>query len=305
MTSGSFKSCTLFTDNFSQDDTENWEYSNWSLVENKVTATGYGESSKLKSKRKYFLDKRKMKAAINLANDSFVKIDCTASWNEGASCFGIDIHNRKLIIYKAGSGLDNQSTSQGYTAEELESSAIEEDVINADGEYTIELVKDCTNHTLKLINDRNGKYSTVSHNGWGAGRQNEQYGFYAISGTYPKITFFGVYGMENPDVVFAGDSQTEGVYVSDKNKKICRTLSNTEYWIKVAISAKGGAKIQDIIDMFDYEYRIIKPKKMSLLIGANDIIHKNRYRSFCSKTKNVKVSSINSIYPLVSDSRTL
>ena len=288
MTSGSFKSCTLFTDNFSQDDTENWEYSNWSLVENKVTATGYGESSKLKSKRKYFLDKRKMKAAINLANDSFVKIDCTASWNEGASCFGIDIHNRKLIIYKAGSGLDNQSTSQGYTSEELESSAIEEDVINADGEYTIELVKDSTNHTLKLINDRNGKYSTVSHNGWGAGRQNEQYGFYAISGTYPKITFFGVYGMENPDVVFTGDSQTEGVYVFDRSKRYAELYRTQNIGLKVAISAKGGAKIQDIIDMFDYEYRIIKPKKMSLLIGANDIIHKTGTEVFEQKLRVLK-----------------
>lgn len=56
-----------------------------------------------------------------------------------------------MIIYKAGSGLDNQSTSQGYTTEELASSAIEEDIVNSSGEYTVELVKDSTNHILRLI----------------------------------------------------------------------------------------------------------------------------------------------------------
>lgn len=151
LTGADFKACTLFTDNFSKNDDVNWEYSNWSLTENKVTATEYGESSKLKSKRRYFLDKRKMRASLILGNDSIIKIDCTASWNEGASCFGIDMTNKKLIIYKAGSGLDNQSTSQGYTTEELASSAIEEDIVNSSGEYTVELVKDSTNHILRLI----------------------------------------------------------------------------------------------------------------------------------------------------------
>lgn len=288
LTGADFKACTLFTDNFSKNDTENREYSDWLLSENKVTATGYGESSKLKSKRKYFLDKRRMRASLILGNDSIIKIDCSASWNEGASCFGIDIPNRKLIIYKAGSGLDNQSTSQGYTTEELTSSAIEEDVVNSRGEYIVELVKDSTNHILRLINDRNGKYSIVSHDGWGAGRQNEQYGFYAISGTYPQIEFFGVYGMENPDVVFAGDSQSEGVYVSDRSKRYAELYRAQNISLNVAISAKGGAKIQDIIDMFDYEYNIIKPNKMSLLIGANDIIHNTGTENFEQKLRELK-----------------
>lgn len=94
LTGADFKACTLFTDNFSKNDDVNWEYSNWSLTENKVTATEYGESSKLKSKRRYFLDKRKMRASLILGNDSIIKIDCTASWNEGASCFGIDMTNK-------------------------------------------------------------------------------------------------------------------------------------------------------------------------------------------------------------------
>lgn len=285
---GVFKTCTLFTDNFSKNNAENWEYSNWTLAENKVTATGYGESSKLKSKRKYFLDKRRMRASLILGNDSIIKIDCTASWNEGASCFGIDIPDRKLIIYKSGSGLDNQFTSQGYTDEELTYSTIEEDIINPNGEYTIELIKDSTNHIFKMINDKSGKYTTVEHDGWGAGRQNEQYGFYAVSGTYPKIKSFGVYGMESPDVVFAGDSQTEGVYVSDRSKRYAELYRTQNIGLKVAISAKGGAKIQDIIDMFNYEYNIIKPKKMSLLIGTNDIIHNTGTEVFEQKLRELK-----------------
>ena len=40
--------------------------------------------------------------------------------------------------------------------------------------------------------------------------------------------------------------------------------------------------------MFDYEYRIIKPKKMSLLIGANDIIHKTGTEVFAQKLRMLK-----------------
>ena len=249
----------------------NWEAKDWSFSENGATPNSTGNTSYLRNTLKYHSDKRYMRARIKMGIDTILKIPVAGSdtkYGLGASCFSIDFLNKKLVIYQVGNGTDTQANSNGYTNTELVTATIPDDII-AEREYIIELHKDNTLNKLILTDTLTAKRVEVEHDGWGAGRQNQYYVFYVESGTLPTIVRFQVFSLNQPDVVFAGDSIMEGDSVSDRSKRCAEQYRQNHKNKKVVISALSGDNIDGIIDMFDTEYNIYRPKALSVLIGAN------------------------------------
>ena len=261
----------LFNDSFTTQDSTNWGFVGaWTTETNGIKPAAIGNTTYLLSKRVYHSDKRFMRMRILMGVNTKFMIPIvwggTINDGEGASCFSIDFSGKKLIIYSVGA--DNQATASGYTTTELNTTIIPDNLIGA-REYIIELHKNGTNHILRLFDTLTGEKVEVSHNGWAAGRQNQYYGFYVDSGALPTIMKFEVWSLNRPDVVFAGDSITEGVMVIDRTRRYAEQFRTNNINKRVVISARGGDTIDGILAKFATEYNIYKPKKLSVLIGAN------------------------------------
>ena len=218
----------------------------------------------------YHSDNRYIRIDATITPNSIIKIPCAwggISSGEGASCFAIDLQNKKVIIYSVGDGTDTQGNSFGYTNTELAYTTI-----TADGylgnDYIVELHKDGLVHKLVLTNKLSGVSTSVTHAGWGAGRQNQYYYIQNIQGSI-TINSSEIFSLYNPDIVFVGDSMTEGVGVSDRTLRYAELFRTNNVKLNVVISARGGDNIDGVLTKFDTEYNIYKPKKMSVLIGAN------------------------------------
>lgn len=264
----------LQEDNLTSDN-GNWEFGNesWNYSVEGVTPKNYGAEYYARNKKVYHSDRRFMRVRVKLGSDSFFRIPCSygtgINSGEGASCFGVDMSNKKLIIYASTNPLDTQYSAVGYDLNnELDTTEIPTKMIG-NREYIVELHKFGTTSTLILLDTLTGQKVSVSHDGWGCGRQNELYGFYAVRGTMPIFQKFEVYSFDNPDIVFVGDSITEGVYVYDRTQRYAELFRTTNPDKCVVISARGGDTIDGILKKFDTEYNIYKPKLMSVLIGEN------------------------------------
>ena len=149
---------------------------------------------------------------------------------------------------------------------------VEEDIptdMVGEREYIVEIHKDSTNHIIKLYDTLTGKVVECTYNGWEAGRQNQHYYFYCEEGTFPIIKKFQVFSLNRPDVVFDGDSITEGVGVTDKNNRYAELFRINNPDKKVVISARGSGDINLTLSKFESEYNIYRPKILCVLIGAN------------------------------------
>ena len=247
---------------------------NWNTT-NGLRPNAMGDTTYIRHKKTYHSDDRYMRATVNMGIDTFLRIP--VSWHydknsvndgEGASCFGVDFKNKKLLIYEVGNGKDNQLSSSGYTDTILKSATIPDDMVG-NMDVVIELRKEDTKHLFTLCNYKTGKTVSVEHDGWGAGRQNQHYAFFLESGTAFTLKNMSVYSLDKPDVVFVGDSITEGVWVLDRTKRYV-SLYRKQYPEKnIVISARGGANIDNVLEKFESEYNIYRPKMMSVLIGAN------------------------------------
>lgn len=267
----------LQEDNLTSDN-GNWEFGNesWIYSDEGFTPNNYGAEYYARNKKVYHSDRRFLRLKVKLASDSFFRIPCSYNKNgtgindgEGASCFGVDMANRKLIIYASTNPLDTQSSAVGYDlGNELETIELPTKMIG-NREYIVELHKFGTKSTLVLLDTLTGEKVSVSHDGWGCGRQNELYGLYAVSGTMPVFEKFEVYSFDKPDIVFVGDSITEGVYVYDRTQRYAELFRDANPDKCVVISARGGDTIDGVLEKFDTEYNIYKPKLMSVLIGEN------------------------------------
>ena len=276
---------SLFEDKFSGINLSEWTKSGTWSISDGIIPSAIGNTTYIQSKRVYHSDKRFMRVTVELSPTSIFKIP--VSWGgiaggEGASCFAIDFANKKIIIYSVGTGLDTQYTSIGYTNTELISTVIPDAVIGT-RTYKIELHKDGLIHKLILMDTLTGKHIEATHTGWAAGRQNDYYGFYSEAGTL-KIKEFEVFSLNRPDIVFSGDSITEGVYVYDRTKRYAEQFRANNPNKKVVISARGGDTVNGILTKFFTEYNIYKPKILSVLIGANGgntLANLNQIKSNC------------------------
>lgn len=250
---------------------QNWVSKNWTFSESGATPDTLGDTAYIRNKHIYHSDKRFMRTRIEMGVDTVLKIPVVMSdikTGYGASCFCVDFSNKKLIIYKVGNGSDSQAQTSGYTNEILKESIIPENMIG-NREYILELHKDNTKNRLILLDTLTAQRVEVEHDGWGAGRQNHFYAFYVASGHLPTIRRFQVYSLNRPDIVFAGDSITEGHGVADRTKRYADQYRRSHPEKKVVISALSGDSIEGIIRKFETEYNIYKPRILSVLIGAN------------------------------------
>lgn len=258
--------------------TNKWTFgSTWTYSTEGATPPAIGAENYMRNTSIYYSDRRYMRVTALMGTDTKLMVVCgygnSLNDGEGASAFGVDFGNKKLIIYGvdsiwSGSG-DEIATSIGYDlTKELEVTAIPDSAIGA-RKYIIELRKYGTISQLTLMDTKTGEHISVSHDGWACGRQNQLYGFYCESGTLPTLSDFGVYSENNPDIVFAGDSITEGVYVTDRKYTYPNRYRSELPSKKVVVSARGGQTIGGLMSLFESEWNIVRPKAISLLIGAN------------------------------------
>lgn len=241
----------------------------WNITENGVTPTGTG--AYLTLERVYNTDNRDLKIRTSLKSNSFIKIPCSyggINAGTGASCFGIDFVSKKIIIYATGNGSDDQTHSTGYTTNILKSEIIPDSFIK-DGDYIIEVGKRVNLHILTLRNALTGESVSVTHDGWGAGCQHEKYNFLHVSGGVPTIKYLSVSALNRPDLIFVGDSITDGAFVIPRSQRYGDILRSDNPELKVVISARSGGTINDVLGKFSSEYNIYRPKKMSVMIGTN------------------------------------
>lgn len=256
----------------------NWTFgAAWSFGSQGATPPSAGSGNWIRNKSAYYSDCRKMRVSVIMGIDT--KLMLTNSYGngitngEGASAFLIDFANAKIQMfgvpaYKYENG-DAQPTSNG-----VDISIIAEEINIPSGmignrKYIVEVEKVSTKSIVRLYDTLTGEMIEVSHDGWYVGRQNELYGFYCAEGTLPTLSDFIVYSVKEPDIVFAGDSITEGVYVADRMRRYAELYRQNHKEKRVVISARGGQTIDGLMSLFESEWNIMRPKIISLLIGAN------------------------------------
>lgn len=266
----------LFSDDFSTQK-NSWIATDWNFdADNKRwTSTTTGRDKRLFLNRIYNLNKRKATFRIIPSADSDFRIELRNGLTgvvDGESMFSINFAEQKIKIFNVLlAGFPNANVeSYGVS----ETSVLKEVPLNipfvAGREYIVELRYEETLHTLIVIDTISGSKTTLTQDGWIGGRQQQSYSFYVFTGGVVSIKDFKVFALENFfDVVFVGDSITEGVMVQDKSKRWWKQM---EPFIdgKIAVCARGGQTVQDIIDKFPYELAILKPKYAVFLIGIND-----------------------------------
>jgi lysophospholipase L1-like esterase len=236
-----------------------------------------GETTYIRLKKIYHSDKRYMRIGVKMGIDTKAMFVMSWSWNnqqvinvgEGASCFAVDFSNKKLLMYAGGQGTDEQPSGEGYdTSNVIESVDIPQEAIGS-RDYIIEIHKDGLTSKLILMDKLSGVHVEVAHTGWAVGRQNQYYGFYCESGTLPTFHDIDIESLNRPDIVFVGDSITEGVYVNDRTQRYAEKFRSLYPNKKIVISARGGDYANGVLWKFPTEFDIYRPKVMSLLIGAN------------------------------------
>lgn len=250
-----------------------------------LTFTEYGDTNYIYLNKPYFSDKRFARFSVLMGSDTILLIPVANIKDKqnktgGSSCFSVDFKNRKIVIYASGDGSDTQGGSSSYynLKNELETVELPTEFIK-NGEYIIEIHKNNIESSLIIFNASSGDSYSVSHDGWGAGRQNDYYSMYCQEGTFPTIRDFSVYSLNNPDVNEVGDSISEGVGVVDRSKRFTQQFRDSNKDKKVVISARGGATIIDVCSIFKSEFIYTNPKKISMLIGTNiGISSGNMYR---------------------------
>jgi len=194
----------------------------------------------------------------------------TAGNEDGASMFSINFAAGKLRIFNVllGPYPNPEIASAGVS----ETSVLKEENLIpyvAGREYVVELKFEDMAHTLSVTDSITGARSVLYSNGWSGGRQQQSYSFYIFAGSFASIKDVAVYALDNYyDAIFAGDSITEGIMVYDKTKRWWK-LMEPHIQGKIAVSARGGQTLQDLINRFPDEIAILKPKYLIVLIGIN------------------------------------
>lgn len=265
----------------------NWidNNSNW-IFSNGLTPKSVGETNvnNIKLNKPYHSDKRIMRFDINLFSDTVLDISMTRSNNntgEGESIYRIDIPNKRLIMFGAA------SNSRGVDLSNLlKVTNINFNIVDGN-KYLIEVEKNDFSYYFRIKDYLTANITEIELEGWGAGRQNHNYGFSWIAGeNAPTINNFKISMLNNPTCVFVGDSITEGVGMAsiDMNNENNYTYRYAEILRNKlgnsVISAMGGDTIGTIISKFDSEYNHIKPKAISVTIGTNGGVNSNTLEQF-------------------------
>ena len=272
-----FDYISLQNDELTSYNSNNWtKGGTWNYSSNGVKPASTGTSCYLQNKKIYYSDRRYMRVTVTMGADTVLMLPISygginAGW--GASCFAVDFSQKRLIMYgnDGHNGItgDYAPTNTGYNLNKVVEMAIIPDAMIGARDYIVEIVKHSLLSVLTIYDTLTGNSVSVSHNGSSVGWQNQLYGFYVESGTLPTLKNFEVYALKNPDVMFTGDSITEGAYVNDRSKRYSELFRTHNPSKRVVISARSGQTIQGLMDLFESEWNITRPKVISLLIGAN------------------------------------
>lgn len=207
---------------------------------------------------------RKMVMRIKPSADTNFYLEVT-NGAFGSSLFSINFATGKISIF------GNNSEVNGNTANSVDTilKASADFTYISGRQYIVELTYDKSNHIISLIDIVSGKKTTVEYDNWGAGRQLGYYSFYVKSGGKIEISYFKVSTLKPYyEVIFSGDSITEGVGVTDKSKRYYEIMKNwTDKTIgQLAIAGETGAGF--LIKM-DFELSYLKPKKLFITLGTN------------------------------------
>lgn len=264
----------IFKDNFSTKDLFNWTFNgSWNVVEGGIQSGANGEGNYMRSNRVYHYDKRRMRLKFSCGSDSVIRAFCSygSSMNAGNGATGIilDFVSKKLTLCKTGDGTDSQLWGSTINFSEELTSMKFPDKFGDAGDYILEFEKDELNISCTVFDCKTGHKVYVTHEGWGAGRLNQYFGVCPMSGTSIILKDFTVDALYNPDIVVVGDSITEGEGTTDKTKKYCSRLRTDCPDKTIVLSSRGGDTIYGVISKFYTEYLLVKPKVISILIGAN------------------------------------
>lgn len=265
----------------------------WSYSANGATPSAIGSSTYIRCKNIYHCDMRVMRIKALLGTDTKLMCPSYASNPLGTSCFSVDMANKTINIYPAlpygaspGYGDNMRQTSGFDTSVALTSAPIPDDMIG-NREYIVEIERNVETHIIRLYDTLTAKMVEVSHEGWAAGCQNEQYQFYCESGTLPTLSDFSVRTLNEPDIVFVGDSITEGAWCINRLETYANRFRKRFPSLKVMVSAKSGSQLSLHTDKWSTEFNLYKPKIISLLIGWNGGNTQNAFNTWATNCNNI------------------
>lgn len=247
----------------------------------KTSQIGTITTNVLKLNRVYHSDKRILRFSVNLNSSIRLGIGSTRydkNDGEGESFWEIDCVNMKLKMYKVNSNRLGVNLSDVAAQKDIP--------FTINGNYIVEVEKNDITYTLRLYDYTSGESVELKLVGWDSGRLLQYHTFVLLEGDAIKISSLSVSMLNNPNVVYVGDSIIEGVGMYSTDNNTPENLYNRYAELsrikakKSIISAAGGDNIDTIIKKFDTEYNIIKPKNMFMSIGTNGGISVNTESKF-------------------------
>lgn len=255
---------------FSSKDVGDFTNTTWEQTENGIQATGIGINNYIKLDKDYFCDIKHTRLKLRIGSDNrLVFAFASQSIGKGAlpSTFYIDMSTKKIGMYELSdpTGYAGQVSSEVWKEIDMPSGF-------SAGEYILDIIKDSYKSIIRLNNYLTGNYCELICNDiiWSVGAQNGPLYIYLDKGSdMPIIELLDIFTLKNPDVIFVGDSITEGLCVEDLRYRVGELFRANHPNHKVMIVARSGCTIDAILSRFELEFNIYKPKRMVVNIGAN------------------------------------
>ena len=177
-----------------------------------------------------------------------------------------------FVINCANSKLQMMSNENRFiTTNVFSEKDIDIPIINA-GSYIVDISRIDTTFQLKLIDKTTGQSVALTNaNNWNAGTMQDRIGFTWGAGTTPPaISNVRIYEPQNVDIIFVGDSITEGYGMLENLSKRYDALCLND--IKNSfISAASSDTIGDAAGRMTNELSKNKPKRLCVLLGTNNV----------------------------------
>lgn len=255
---------------FSSKDIGDFTNTTWEQTENGIQATGIGINNYIKLDKDYFCDIKHTRLKLRIGSDNrLVFAFASQSIGKGVvpSTFFVDMSTKKIGMYKLIDPLGYASTISSEVWGEIDMP-----LDFTSGEYILDIIKSSYKSIMRLTHYLTGKYCELICDDtiWSVGAQNGALYIYLDKGAeMPVIELLDVFTLNNPDVIFVGDSITEGFCVEDLRYRVGELFRIEHPNHKVMIAARGGCTIDAILSRFELEFSIYKPKIMIVNIGAN------------------------------------
>lgn len=235
----------------------------------------------LKLNKRYECDMKVLKFDTALYSDTVFNIHMFRNQHTGEipneSLYIVDVPNRKIRMTK----LTGRTLEVGTYISET---TIGFEFVSGN-KYQIEIEKRDYEFYFRIKDYVTGAITELKLVGWGAGSQLSYYGFsWGAGSVAPKLSKLSVHMPENPIVAFVGDSITEGYGMNNisGNSSFANRFSELA---RVAIgdcviSAASSGVINDVIEKFDSEFSIYKPKYLFVTIGTNGSVEMNSITNY-------------------------